>query len=71
MVFAAIGEVFPHKLDEHFTNIFFHILAIWWIEPCNLPASISSSVLSIAICYYCKILMKNVHNPLVLVRRRI
>ena len=49
MVFAVLGEVFPHKLDEQFTNICFHILAIWWVEPCNLPVSISSSAWSIAI----------------------
>ena len=29
MVFAFLGEVFPHKLDEQFTNICFLILAIW------------------------------------------
>ena len=49
MVFAVLGEVFPHKLDKQFTNICFHILTIWWVEPYNLPVSISSSVLSIAI----------------------
>ena len=30
MVFIVLGEVFSHKLDEQFTNICFHILAIWW-----------------------------------------
>ena len=49
MVFAILGEVFPHELDEQFTNICFHILTIWWVEPYNFPVSISSSVLSIAI----------------------
>ena len=49
MVFAVLEEVFPDKLDEQFTNICFHILAIWWVEPYNLPVSISASVLSIAI----------------------
>ena len=49
MVFTVLGEVFPQKLDEQFTNIRFHILAIWWVEPYNLHVSISSSVLSIAI----------------------
>ena len=49
MVFAVLGKMFPHKFDEQFTNICFHILAIWWVEPYNLPVSISSSVLSIAI----------------------
>ena len=28
-----IVEVLPQKLDEQFTNICFHILAISWIEP--------------------------------------
>ena len=26
-------NVFPHKLDEQLNNIFFHILAISWVEP--------------------------------------
>ena len=49
MVFVALVEMFPHRLDEQFTNICFYILDIWWVEPCNLPVSISSSVSSIAI----------------------
>ena len=49
MVFAVLGEVFPHKLDEQFTNICFHILALWQVEPYNLPASIFSSILSVDI----------------------
>ena len=49
MAFAVLEEVFPHKFDEQFTNICFVILAMWWVEPYNLPVSISSSVLSIAI----------------------
>ena len=49
MVFAVLGEVFPHELDEQFTNICFRILAIWWVKPRNLPVSISSSVLNIPI----------------------
>ena len=49
MVFTVFGEVFPHKLEGQFTNICFHILAKLWVEPYNLPVSISLSVLSIAI----------------------
>ena len=49
MVFAVLGEVFPHKPDEQFTNICFHILAIWWVEPYNLPVSVSLRVLSNAL----------------------
>ena len=52
MVFAFLGELFPHRLDEQFANIYFLILAIWWIESYNLYVSISSSVLSIAIIKY-------------------
>ena len=49
MVFAVFEEVFPHKFDEQFTNICFHILTMWWVEPYIIPVSISSSVLKIAI----------------------
>ena len=49
MAFVVLAEVFPHKLDEQLANIFFHILALWWVEPYNLSVSTSSSVLSIAI----------------------
>ena len=49
MVFAVLEKVFPHKLDEQFTNICFHILAIWRVAPYDLPVSIPSSVLKIAI----------------------
>ena len=47
MVFAIPGEAFPRKLDEKFTNICFHILAIWWVEPYKLPVFISPRVLSV------------------------
>ena len=36
LVFVVLAEVIPHRLDEHFTNICFHIMAIWWIESYNL-----------------------------------
>ena len=49
MVFVVLGKVFPHKLDEQFTNTCFHISVILWGDPCNLSVSISSSVLSNAI----------------------
>ena len=49
MVFVVLGELFPHKFDEQFTNICFHISAMWWVKPYNFFAFISSSVLSIAI----------------------
>lgn len=32
VVFAVLKEVLRHKLDEHFTNICIHILAILWFE---------------------------------------
>ena len=48
MLFVVVEEVFPQNLDEQFTNICFHILAIWCVEPDNLSVSISSRVLSIA-----------------------
>ena len=48
-VFVVLRKVFPHKLDEQFTNTCFHILAILWGDPCNLSVSISSSVLRNAI----------------------
>ena len=48
MLFVVVEEVFHQNLDEQFTNISFHILAIWCVEPDNLSVSISSSVLSIA-----------------------
>ena len=49
MLFVIVEEVFPHNLDEQFTNTCLHILAIWCVERDNLSVSISSSVLSIAI----------------------
>ena len=48
MVYLVLGEVFPHKLDEQFINICFHILTICWVEPYNDFGFISMSVLSIA-----------------------
>ena len=49
VVFAVLEEVLRHKLDEHFTNICFHILAILWVEQHNLDVSFLSNVLSIAV----------------------
>ena len=49
VVFAVLGELLRHKLDEQLTNICFHILAILWVEQHNLDVSISSNVLSIAV----------------------
>ena len=38
-----------HLFDEHFTNICFHILVVWWVELCNFSVSIFSSVLIIVV----------------------
>ena len=45
MVLVVLTKVFPHKLDEQLANIFFHILALWWVEPYNLSVSTSSLLL--------------------------
>ena len=49
MVCVVLGEIFLHKFYEQFTNTFFHVLAIWWVELYNLPVFITSGALSIAI----------------------
>ena len=33
MEFVVLGEVFHHKLGEHFTNICFLISAEFWVNP--------------------------------------
>ena len=32
VVFVVLAEMFPHKLNEQFAHICFHILALWWVE---------------------------------------
>ena len=39
-VLVLLGEVFPHKLNEQFTNINFYILTIWWLKPYDPAISI-------------------------------
>ena len=40
MVFAVFEEVLLRKIDQQFTKICFHILAIWWFEPFKLSVSV-------------------------------
>ena len=49
MVFVVLEKVLLHKVDQQFTNIRVHILAIWWVEPYDLSVSVSLSVLNVAI----------------------
>ena len=51
MGFVVLEELLLHKVDQQITNIRFHILAIWWVEPYNLSVSGSSSVSSFAIIW--------------------
>ena len=60
---VKIRKVLSHKFEEQFTNICFHILAIWWVERYNLCFSFFERFEH---CYYSNTLMKNVHYPLVL-----
>ena len=70
MPFAVFGEVFPHKLDEQFTNVFF---IFWLYDGLNHIRRLYFGFYFLErfeYCYY-KTLMKNVHYPLVLIRRKI